>query len=204
MMNKNSICPNCNKKGYFRFYEKSNKWMCLYCGEEYTPDGIHIEKTPQFYFICPQCGKTYLYTIFEHHKCKFCGYLSMIQTEYNGKTIESFIKDYPPSKMKALNELLREKYTLNSKYFNEEKYKQLILQERENAIKNDDEKEELEFQQRQQRLVEESNKPHCPTCGSTNIRKIPTSKKISGGFMFGLFSSNVRKTFECLNCKYKW
>ena len=26
MMNKNSICPNCNKKGYFRFYEKSNKW----------------------------------------------------------------------------------------------------------------------------------------------------------------------------------
>ena len=48
------------------------------------------------------------------------------------------------------------------------------------------------------------NKPHCPTCNSTNIRKIPTSKKISGGLMFGFFSSNVRKTFECLDCKYKW
>ena len=203
-MNKNSICPNCNKKRYLRFYEKSNKWMCLYCGEEYTSSGIHIEQTPQFYFICPKCGKTYLYTLFEHHKCNFCGYSSMIQTEYNDKTIESYIKNYPPSKLKALNEILREKYTLNSEYFDEEKYKQLILQEKEDAIKNDDNQQELEFQQRQKRLAEESSKPKCPTCGSTNIEKISAGKKITGGLFFGLFSSDVRKTFRCKNCGYKW
>lgn len=49
-----------------------------------------------------------------------------------------------------------------------------------------------------------NNIPKCPTCNSTNIRKIPTGKKISGGLMFGLFSNNVRKTYECLNCKCKW
>ena len=49
-----------------------------------------------------------------------------------------------------------------------------------------------------------NNKLHCPTCGSTNIRKIPTSKRVTGGILFGLFSGNIGKTFECLDCKYKW
>lgn len=48
------------------------------------------------------------------------------------------------------------------------------------------------------------NKPTCPTCGSTKIEKISTGKKIFGGAMFGLFSSDVRNTMCCKNCGYKW
>lgn len=48
------------------------------------------------------------------------------------------------------------------------------------------------------------NKPKCPTCSSTNIEKISTTKKILGGAMFGLFSSDVRNTMHCKNCGYKW
>lgn len=48
------------------------------------------------------------------------------------------------------------------------------------------------------------NKPKCPTCNSTNIEKISTTKKIFGGAMFGLFSSDVRNTMYCKNCGYKW
>lgn len=48
------------------------------------------------------------------------------------------------------------------------------------------------------------NKPKCPTCGNTNIEKISTTKKMFGGAMFGLFSSNVRNTMHCKNCGYKW
>lgn len=48
------------------------------------------------------------------------------------------------------------------------------------------------------------NKPTCPTCKSTKIEKISTSKKIFGGAMFGLFSSDVRNTMCCKNCGYKW
>lgn len=66
------------------------------------------------------------------------------------------------------------------------------------------EQERAEYDQRQQEIALNRNKLHCPTCNSTNIRKIPTGKKISGGLMFGLFSNNVRKTYECLNCGYKW
>ena len=48
------------------------------------------------------------------------------------------------------------------------------------------------------------NMPKCPTCGSTNVEKIPVGKKVVGGAMFGLFSSNVRNTMCCRNCGYKW
>ena len=51
---------------------------------------------------------------------------------------------------------------------------------------------------------ESSNVPKCPTCQSTNIEKISLTSKVVGGALFGLFSSNVRKTMHCKNCGYKW
>lgn len=48
------------------------------------------------------------------------------------------------------------------------------------------------------------NLPKCPTCGSLNVEKISAGKKIFGGAMFGLFSSDVRNTMHCKNCGYKW
>lgn len=49
-----------------------------------------------------------------------------------------------------------------------------------------------------------SNIPKFPTCGSLNVEKISTGKKIFGGAMFGLFSSDVRNTMHCKNCGAKW
>ncbi len=51
---------------------------------------------------------------------------------------------------------------------------------------------------------EESNKPKCPTCGSTKLTKVSTMSKAGSVFMFGLFSQKVKKTWHCENCKYEW
>lgn len=56
----------------------------------------------------------------------------------------------------------------------------------------------------EQKNNETDNRPKCPTCNSTNIEKISVGKKAVGGFMFGLLSSDVRKTMHCKNCGYKW
>lgn len=48
------------------------------------------------------------------------------------------------------------------------------------------------------------NKPKCPTCNSTNITKISSTKRFVTTGLFGLASSNVGKTMECKNCGYKW
>lgn len=60
------------------------------------------------------------------------------------------------------------------------------------------------LKQQESSKVEEDNKPKCPTCGSTNIEKISLGKKAVGGALFGIFSSNVRKSMYCKSCGYKW
>ena len=63
-------------------------------------------------------------------------------------------------------------------------------------------------QMKEQELIEQqkNNIPHCPTCGSTNIRRISTGSKAAGVAMFGIFSKTAKCQFECLNpnCRYKW
>lgn len=59
-------------------------------------------------------------------------------------------------------------------------------------------------QQESSKNVEEDDRPKCPTCGSTNIEKISLGKKAVGGALFGIFSSNVRKSMHCKSCGYKW
>lgn len=49
-----------------------------------------------------------------------------------------------------------------------------------------------------------TNIPKCPTCGSTDIKKISGTKRWVGTGLFGLASSDLGKTMKCNNCKYKW
>lgn len=48
------------------------------------------------------------------------------------------------------------------------------------------------------------NKPHCPTCGSTNIKKIGGIERGASIAAFGIFSKKINKTFKCGNCGYTW
>ena len=53
-------------------------------------------------------------------------------------------------------------------------------------------------------IYNDINKPKCPTCGSTNIKKISTTSKMLGAAMWGLFSKTAHSQFQCNNCGYKW
>ena len=48
------------------------------------------------------------------------------------------------------------------------------------------------------------NKPKCPTCGSTNVKKISLGAKVAGVSLFGVYSHTYRRQFECKNCGYEW
>ena len=50
----------------------------------------------------------------------------------------------------------------------------------------------------------QSNIPKCPTCGSTDIKKISATAKATNTIMFGLLGTKRHKTFHCNNCKYEW
>ena len=56
--------------------------------------------------------------------------------------------------------------------------------------------EQKAFEEKQQ----ESKKPHCPTCGSTDIVKLSFWGQLSDMTAWG----GVVKHFGCNNCGYKW
>ena len=53
-------------------------------------------------------------------------------------------------------------------------------------------------------LEEQSRAPKCPTCQSTNIRKIGTLNRMVSVGLFGLASSKIGKTHKCNNCGATW
>ena len=207
MSNVKMICPKCRKKSIF--YDRKTYYQCGSCGisvdVNFRPIKDDFNKPTaydQTIIICPCCGSISYssgYTNEILSSCDNCGYTEMINTNVDGVQYTEMQLHGDREKFKELNHKLRELYVFNSEVFDKEKYEQLEKQELQKEINK-----MLNDNYESQKYDDTVNKPHCPTCGSTNIRKIPTSKKISGGFMFGLFSSNVRKTFECLNCKYKW
>lgn len=60
------------------------------------------------------------------------------------------------------------------------------------------------IQQQNQQKLSQSNVPRCPTCGSTNIKKISGAKRYVSTGLFGLASSDLGHTQQCNDCGYKW
>ena len=49
--------------------------------------------------------------------------------------------------------------------------------------------------------LEDQHLPKCPTCGSTNLKKLSFINKAISVGVFGLLSNKINKTWECKNCK---
>lgn len=67
-------------------------------------------------------------------------------------------------------------------------------------------REQMNFNNERERLTRlaQQNKPKCPTCQSTNLKKISTTSKVMNTAMFGIFGTKRHKTFHCNNCGYEW
>lgn len=50
----------------------------------------------------------------------------------------------------------------------------------------------------------QQNIPKCPTCQSTNIKKISATSKATNAMLFGLFGNKRKKQFHCNSCGYEW
>lgn len=50
----------------------------------------------------------------------------------------------------------------------------------------------------------QANLPRCPTCSSTNLRKVSTTSKVVDTALFGILGTKRHKTFHCNSCGYEW
>lgn len=44
----------------------------------------------------------------------------------------------------------------------------------------------------------------CPTCSSTNVKKISNTSRVLSVSLLGLGSNKINKSFECKTCGYTW
>ena len=142
------------------------------------------------FYYCPICGETTFPTTNICPKCQnyITPYESLQEVDYYRDKSMKLIGNYSYARQILIDEEVSSNplYNPNTNTHNAEKeYNQRIA-----SI----------FNQKK----EEANVPKCPTCGSTNIKKISTSSKVFGAAMFGLFSKTARSQFECQNCHYKW
>lgn len=56
----------------------------------------------------------------------------------------------------------------------------------------------------QESATQQQNVPKCPTCGSTNIKKISAGSRWLSTGLFGISSGKMGKSMECRNCGYKF
>ncbi len=169
-------CPECGK-------EISDKAIsCPICGypikEEFENLSSKSASTTGMN-ICPKCGNF----IIAEQKYLDCG-TNMIDCNCSEEKWTDMLLDGTLNKWEKQ---MWAKYVLSSDKFDSNLYEDRIDdEEKDNAYYNN--------------LINNARHTlHCPTCNSTNIEKISLTKKAVGGALFGLFSSDVRKTMHCKN-----
>ena len=109
---------------------------------------------------------------------------------YYQKKNSKLSDDFVPSG-KTKEEILNDYATIHKvKEIREKEYEQRVEQAR--------------IAQANAQAQELLNKPKCPTCGSTNIKKMGGIERGASIAAFGIFSKKINKTFKCCNCGYTW
>lgn len=136
-------------------------------------------------YYCEKCGGT---GVLDEDICVLCGSHNSFKPVPNEYVEDYAIKD-------NLKEQFVEKIVKSSPNFDQECWN------RREAFK--------EIQKHNNELLEndkvkQANVPKCPTCQSTNLKKITVTSKTMNTALFGLFGAKRHKTFHCNSCGYEW
>lgn len=134
--------------------------------------------------ICENCGTI---SEFSEGKCKNCNNSKIIDL---GKTTEEWFK---------LNSNQKESIIKNVLSLSDETYD--LIQE---AWRNNKKSIQPTARPISSRSSQQTNIPKCPTCGSTNIKRITTANRAVSVLTLGILSEKIGKNYECLDCKAKW
>ena len=162
------------------------------------------------YGMCPQCGYINFYVNPSKFPiCKSCGYEEpIIMTMEEMREFENSLntpeKESKNDKVKPVvstadlqsHEALREKYVYPSEHFSKKAYNDMLEYDRKER------KRLQEYWDTAGRS--EQPKPKCPTCGSTDLRKVSVGAKAASVGLFGIFGQKVKKTWHCNSCGYEW
>ena len=153
---------------------------------------------------CEKCG--FIGHILFSKQCKHCKTKMKILSEDMKYKYHIFVEDwveiYKEEIAHRKDNFVTNELQSNPLFSIEEYNKQINKQiEVENEISEYQKKKQLEIQSKNLKTMNNNNcVPKCPTCGSTNIKKISTTNRIVSTGLFGLASSKIGKQWHCNNC----
>lgn len=171
-------------------WKDMTKYVCPVCGNR--------NRSGDRFPICDFCGCEDVITLTDDE-------ISEIQNDIRKlpeKAQQKYLTEEPKSdfyKMGIMTtEYIRQKYVFNDPRFSKSKF---------NERERKEEKDYQEFKEQSKRDVAAyygNPTITCPTCGSTNTKKISGLSKAASVGLFGIFSQKVKHQFHCNSCGYEW
>lgn len=165
-------------------------------------------------FFCPHCGnKLHLSSDadlvqYKNGVCKYCGFIGdFIDVGLSNDEFFSRIDDYATQKNIDIDATFENMWRTRIEMFNIDQDPRFDWSASLKSMKEKDKElleADLQFKARQNAKKAAANTLHCPTCGSTNIKKLDVvDRAVSVGF-FGIFSNKINKSFKCKDCGCTW
>ena len=140
--------------------------------------------------------------------CKYCGFIGdFIDVGLSNDEFFSQIDDYATQKNIDIDATFENMWRTRIEMFNIDQDPRFDWDASLKSMKEKDKElleADLQFKARQNAKKAAANTLHCPTCGSTNIKKLDVvDRAVSVGF-FGIFSNKINKSFKCKDCGCTW
>lgn len=144
-------------------------------------------------WVCLKCGCYIIYP--RYIKCNYCGGAIAQLDDESYERVKNFKyagKYLVEMKVEETYEEIAKK--LGNEFDEEAKNKRIGIIHRNSAA----------IRSGADSLSNNKNVPKCPTCQSTNIKKITATSKATNAVLFGLFGNKRSKQFHCNSCGYEW
>lgn len=156
---------------------------------------------PFWLFCCPKCGTTWLTANSgEILTCQNCNAI-ITKTDFHIEIVEEYLalrsrnnKSYQPGAWDTIVKDAREQYCLHSPQFSQAAWDAREAKEQRDA----------DIASGKVKLPPSppapKPRPKCPTCGSTNVRRIDGLERAGSILAVGIFSRKINKSFKCKDC----
>lgn len=165
-------------------------------------------------FFCPHCGnKLHLSSDadlvqYKNGVCKYCGFIGdFIDVGLSNDEFFSQIDDYATQKNIDIDATFENIWRTQIEMFNIDQDPRFDWDASLKSMKEKDKElleADLQFKARQNAKKAAANTLHCPTCGSTNIKKLDVVDRVVSVGFFGIFSNKINKSFKCKDCGCTW
>ena len=142
---------------------------------------------------CKKCGRIILFIIEDKLECDCC------HSKVFPVPDEFLVGE---SKM-VINKNLKQQF-INEYIKTSPEFDQYLFDHRDEILSKQSAEFDAKMTHGKTILEEKSRVSKCPTCQSTNIRKMGGIERGASIYAFGIFSKKINKSFKCNSCGYTW